>query len=53
MSKRTLPIQQRQLLQQRRLLQIAVEPSRDLPERQDQAARVETLVEQQRHSANQ
>ena len=53
MSKRTLPIQLRQLIEQRRMLQRVVEACRELPARQNQAARCETAVEQQQHVANQ
>jgi hypothetical protein len=53
MSRRTLPIQERQLQQQRRLLRGVVEPSRDLPDRQNQAPRFESPADQQRHASNQ
>ena len=53
MSRRTLPIQERQLQQQRRMLRCVVEASRDLPERQNQPARSESPTDQQRHASNQ
>lgn len=53
MSRRTLPIQKRQLIQQRRMLQRVAEVTGELPERQDQPARFESPADQQRHAANQ
>ena len=48
MSRRTL-----QLQQQRRMLRCVVEPSRELPERQNQAVRFKSPADQQRHASNQ
>jgi hypothetical protein len=53
MSRRTLSIQQRQLKEQRRMLQRVVEACRELPARQEQATRRESAVDQQQHAANQ
>jgi hypothetical protein len=53
MSRRTLSIQQRQLIEQRRMLQRVVEVCRELPVPQNQAARRESAVDQQQHAANQ
>ena len=53
MSRRTLPLQLRQLLQQRRMLRAVIEASRDLPQRQDQPPRLESAADQQRHASNQ